>query len=229
MGEPAKKIEIIQDIYSVSSMLREIKETRQKIYLWQILDKAGKRKVHLADVKIINSEKLLFDIRPPRDGVFRLNHPSILFFYAPSFSIGFSASVKEYDQKSIIVHYPEKMNKLLGQAAASLKLVEDENEEQFIHLRSDLRKEAQGEQYVTIVRKTGSCVGESGEYILADMSSNGMGMITFDPGEFSIGEIIHVSEINGKEISKVLIGEVVSVRKKDDSLDEFKVGVKLCG
>lgn len=63
-------------------------------------------------------------------------------------------------------------------------------------------------------------------YKLWDLSRGGMSYIAFSENEFTKGGVIHVVGFNEFDLDDPLVGMVMSVRPVDETLSEFKVGIK---
>ena len=223
----SEKKEQILDEFEIHSFFRVLSQNKDKIWLWQKELVDGKRIVQYGIVRKVDLIKKVIHISPNSSRGFKFENLDEFFFYHSQKSLAFKFKAREVTKEMMIVPIPKSFHKLSSDFLKNVELVEKENEEQFKHLRGAPRVQPQGDQFVSLVRvQTDSTYSKLEIFSLYDISQGGMGFRIDDPAEFDIGEVLEVKNINEKEVPKVMIGEVVSIRQHESQQNEFKVGVK---
>ncbi|WP_127714534.1 PilZ domain-containing protein [Halobacteriovorax sp. HLS] len=223
----SEKKDQISDEFEIHSFFRVLNQNRDKIWLWQKELVDGKRIVQYGIVKKVDLIKQVVHIAPNSSKGFKFESLDEFFFYHSQKSLAFKFKAREITKEMMIVPIPKSFHKLSSDFLKNVELIEKENEEQFKHLRGAPRVQPQGDQFVSLVRVLpDNSYSKLEIFSLYDISQGGMGFKVEDPSEFDIGEVVEVKNINEKEVPKLMIGEVVSIRQQESERSEFKVGVK---
>ncbi len=99
----------------------------------------------------------------------------------------------------------------------------EEEDKLFAGQRSSPRARPKDDKWVKVAAVKGN---GPDIYKLWDLSRGGMSYISFSENEFAKGSLIHVVGFNEFDLDDPLVGVVMSVRAVDETLSEFKVGIK---
>ncbi len=230
----AMKLQQIDNHYEVLLTLKNLVARNDKVWLWQKNIPGKGRPIHYGFLRIVDDTKNILEFRPLRTNSFKFQAKEEIFIYAESETITFKQTMRESTSQLLRCSIPKELFVLPRQMFEKLQVIEKENEADNLHKRKIPRKVAQNGQVAGLVRTNGTTIKSFKNllvesYMLHDISTGGMAFLIDDPGEFNEKEGVALVSIDGKLIAKPLVGEVRSIRKMDNDLDQFKVGVKFEG
>jgi len=220
------RAKIIVDELEILDILTEIKEVREKLWIWQKGTDKVERRVHFGFIRSLNLVQNFLDIKAPVGTKFKFAEKGDIYIFSKEESMAFKAAIRNSGPDFISISFPTKLNQLTSEELKNIQIIEKEQEEKFSHLRGTPRTQVEEDQTIHLKRIDGKHMGEEDDYTLFDISTGGMAFLVFDPGDFIKNEKLVVTMMNGKSLPKHLRGKVVSIRKVDDQEDQFKVGVQ---
>ncbi|MCK5884405.1 MAG: PilZ domain-containing protein [Bacteriovoracaceae bacterium] len=213
---------LINDL-EIIQIFKTLLNSGQKVWLWQNpKDKGGSRHAHYAVVKRYDVIDKYIEVRPIEGAQFRFTFDTPVFLMSEGCDVAFQLKIRKFEPLFIAFETPQKMKIVSGDFKRGLQIVEKEDEEKFSHMRTAPRKSAAEQRSIGITK--GESERNTIYYFLYDISSGGMGFLTDDPGEFTIGDFVVAHAIDGNPLPKALRGKVVAIRNMEESLS-FKVGV----
>jgi hypothetical protein len=224
----ARKInpEFITDDLEIIDIFRLILKSKEKLWTWQqVPNKSGQRPVHFSLIKKVDPIKKTIEIEPTNKSGYRFSEQNDIFLYSRKKNVAIKFKAKWIDKQYIIFSIPQRLNQLSRELAEKISIVEKENEEANKHKRTAPRKKTEGGFVMLIKNYDDPASHKAILYNLYDISSGGMGLKVQDPGEFIKGMKVKIISINGKNLGKSILGEVMSVREMPED-QCFKIGVK---
>lgn len=225
--QPERKF--ITDDLEIIGIFKEFVRSRKHLWAWQQTpDATGKRPVHFITVKKVDAiKKTIYVVANNTDG-FRFTKGAEIFLFCADRGLAIKTPMRELEKEYITIPLPMRLNVLSKEFLEKIELVERENEENNLHKRAAPRSQAKSGQLVGIDK-----IDEEGKVLRADLfplydiSAGGVGFKVHDPAEFTAGDRIRVTHVDGKPLGKPLIGIVMAVRQMEDEIiDTFKIGVK---
>lgn len=215
----------ITDDLEIIDIFRQLINSKEKLWTWQqIPNDAGVRPVHFSVIKKFDPMKKTVRIEPTTQDGFRFVKKYDVFVYSRKRNIAIKFKSHQMTSSYIIFNMPSRLNVLSRELAEKISIVEKENEQANMHLRTTPRKKTAA-GFVSLIKNPDQPGYNPEIFNLYDISSGGMGFKINDPGEFIKGMKVKIVNINGKELDKSMYGEVMSVREMPDEMC-FKVGVK---
>lgn len=216
--------DFLSDDLEIINIFKKLLCRGTRVWLWQNPEeKGGKRHAHYAVVKRYDVLEKYIEVRPIEGAQFRFTPKRPVFLLSDDCGVAFQLKVRKFEPLFIAFETPDKLKEVSDDFKRGLQIVEREDEEKFSHMRTAPRKSAGTDKSIGITK--GAAEGTPTYYFLYDISSGGMGFLTEDPGEFSVGDSLVAHAIDGNPLPKALHGEVVAVRNLEDSAS-FKVGVR---
>ncbi|MBH46790.1 MAG: hypothetical protein CME71_01325 [Halobacteriovorax sp.] len=219
----------ITDDLEIIGIFKEFARSRKCLWAWQQnLDASGRRPVHFITIKKVDPIKKTIVVYPNNSDGFRFSKGSEIFLFCSDRGLAIKTSVRELEKDFITIPLPPRLNVLSKEFLQKIELVERENEDSNKHKRAAPRSQAKTGQLVGIdkIDKNEQTI-RSDLHALYDISAGGMGFMVNDPAEFSVGDRVRVTHVDGKKLPKELIGNVVAVRHlEEEVVDTFKIGVK---
>ena len=217
------KLQTIDDYFEITSILEFISYNDLKLFLWQRKAKNEKRVFHYGKIHKIEKLEKIIRFIPAKTQGFKFDITSPLYIFSEDRCVAWKAWIKRFEPQMVTCEYPQKLNQVEKDFMEKLQFVEVEDEERHINERAAPRKNAKEGQLIALERiKTNKLV----THFLYDLSQGGMAFLVDDPGEYEVGEKIRLIQLDGVELDKKIDGEVVAIRKKEESLGEFKVCIK---
>lgn len=219
----------ITDDLEIIGIFKEFARTRKSLWAWQQTpDQTGKRPVHFITIKKVDAIKKTIVVYPNNSDGFRFTKDSEIFLFCSIRGLAIKTAVREFEKDFLTIPLPKKLNILSKEFLEKIELVERENENNHKHERVAPRSQAKTGQLVGIDKLNPSLETLRSElFNLYDISAGGMGFMVHDPAEYTPGDKIRVTHVDGKALPKHLYGEVMAVRQiEGESVDTFKVGVK---
>jgi len=227
------KLNKIDNYFAVVMTLRTICERGDKVKKKKKSTQEGKpRPVHYGVLHKINETNGRLEFRPFRTSIFRFANAEDLFVYSESESVSFKAKVFNCGELFLICALPSALHILASNLFEDIQLVEREDESAHVHKRETPRKPAKPGQLAGIIRMKAENENIKLRdlpleiFVLHDISTGGMAILVDDPGEFTVNNRVILVTIDAKNLARPIYGRVMSIRKMDGDLDQFKVGVK---
>ena len=242
-----KKINFANDFHQIKSFFTGLRSGQEQVILWQKVD-SDVRSVRYAFV-----EKTLFDqrelwLKAKSSEAFQFKK-GIIFCYIDDSQAVFKSTIREINEHLISIAYPEEltlldysdpmtsdMNYIRNHGEGNIQDIlqlksltgpnspfEPEDDEKYGAIRQSQRIKPKEEKKVLLVRDSDP---KGSIYKLLDLSQGGAGLQVTDREIFKLQEIIQITEIDGKPLTKVLVGEVVAIRPLSSENKEFKIGIK---
>lgn len=221
--ELTEKLTTIDDYFEITSLIDFIFSNDLNLFLWQHRRAHDKRVFHYGRIhKVKKLEKLLYFV-PSKTQGFRFDISSPLYLFSQDKCVAWKCWIKSCESTMVTCEYPQKLSRVERDYIEKLQFVEVEDEEKYKDQRTTPRKNAKEGQMVGIERlKLNKVFTE----FLYDLSQGGMAFLVDDPGEYEVGEKLRLVSLDGVALEKIIEGEVVAIRKKEESLGEFKVCIK---
>ncbi len=218
-----ENLKVIDDYFEVSSIIDSIFSNNLNLFLWQHKRANEKRVFHYARIhKVEKLEKVLRFV-PSKTQGFRFDITAPLYIFSQDKCVAWKCWMKSCEAMMVAGEYPQKISQVERDYIEKLQFVEVEDEEKFKDQRAVPRKNAREGQMVGVERLK---LEKVFTHFLYDLSQGGMAFLVDDPGEYEVGEQVRLTMLDGVEVEKKIEGEVVAIRKKEESLGEFKVCIK---
>jgi hypothetical protein len=242
-----KKITFANDFHQIKSLFSGLRSGQEPVIIWQKVDN------DVRSVRYAYVEKSLFDqkelwLKAKTSEPFQFKK-GILFCYIDDHQVVFKSTTKEINQQLICISYPEELTLLDGtdtmtsdmsyirshgegniQDILHLKSLtganspfDPEDDEKYGAIRQSQRIKPKEEKKVLVVRDSDP---KGTIFKLLDLSQGGAGLQVENNDVFKLQEIIQITAIDGKPLTKVLVGEVVAIRPLAPEYKEFKIGIK---
>lgn len=219
----------ITDDLEIIGIFKEFVKSKKHMWAWQQNpDASGKRPVHFITVKKVDPIKKTIVVYANNSDGFRFTKGAEIFLFCSNRGLAIKTPVRELEKEYLTIPLPARLNLLSKEFLEKIELVEKENEDNHKHKRGAPRSQAKSGQLVGIdkLSDNGSIL-RTDLYSLYDISAGGMGFKVHDPAEFTTGDLIRVTHVDGKLLGKALTGVVMAVRQMEDEiLETFKIGVK---
>jgi hypothetical protein len=242
-----KKITFANEFHQIRSLFSGLRAGQEQIILWQKIDN------DVRSVRYAFIEKTLFDqrelwLKAKTAEAFQFKKGTIFCFIDDS-QVVFKTSIKEINDHLLCLSYPEEvtlldsndqmtedMNYIRNHGEGNIQDIlhlksltgpnspfEPEDDEKYGSIRQSQRIKPKEEKKVLVVRDTDP---KGTVFRLLDLSQGGAGLHVTNKELFQLKEIIQITAIDGKPLTKVLVGEVVAIRPLSSENNEFKIGIK---
>lgn len=220
--------QVITDDLEIAGILKGLSQNKTKLWCWQNTKVDGERPVHYCLVQKVDQIKKIFTIRPTNKHGFRFVDGEPIFIFAQGRCVACKLDMRDLNKQGIILPLPDKLSVLNESFIQQVELVEREDEAANEHKREAARKTAKTGQMVGVrkINKETEELETLDFYTLYDMSKGGMGIKVNDPAEFQKSDILVLVSVDGKDLSKAIRGQVMSIRQTEDIVESFKVGIK---
>ena len=225
MGQTENITEDLEILRYLNTWLNE----REMLWLWQVMeDNNNQRLIHYAMISKVDMLKKEVWIKPAKTDVFRFDRMADLFIYIPKECMAIKVSIRKFEQNYLTFSFPDKMTNVPGDFFENIHLIEQEDEEKFVHMRTCPRRKSGGMQLIGVQITAHNNQARLKDFTLYDLSQGGMAFLASDPGECVVGEKVLLRSIDGKELGKRPKGTVVAIRILEDEDGEkmIKVSVK---
>ena len=221
--ELQEKLRTIDDYFEITSLIDFIFSNDLKLFLWQHKRAHEKRVFHYGRIHKVEKLDKLLRFVPSKTQGFKFDITSPLYVFSEDKCIAWKCWIKRFEPELVTCEYPVKVSQVERDYIEKLQFIEVEDETKHIDQRAVPRKNAKEGQMIGVERLKLSKVVN---HFLYDLSQGGMAFLVDDPGEYDVGEKIRLVQLDGVELDKKIDGEVVAIRKKEESLGEFKVCIK---
>lgn len=224
-AELQEKLKTLEDYFEISSLIDSIFSNDLKLFLWQNkrVKRVNNRVFHYAFIHKIDKIEKILRFVPAKTQNFKFEMGLPLYVFSEDKSVAWKCTIKSFEPQLMTCRYPEKVSQAERDLAKRLQFLEVEDEEKHIEQRTAPRKNAKEGQMIGIERLK---LSTTSTHFLYDFSQGGMAFLVDDPGEYEVGEKIRLFRLDGVELEKKIDGEVVAIRKKEETLGEFKVCIK---
>jgi hypothetical protein len=242
-----KKITFANEFHQIRSLFSGLRAGQEQVILWQRIDN-DVRSVRYAFIEknIFYNKEIWLKAKTSESFEFK---KGVMFCYIDDSQAVFKTTIKEINENLLCINYPEELTLLeKGDAMMSdmnyirthgegniqdilhLKSLtgpnspfEPEDDEKYGSIRQSQRIKPKEEKKVLVVRDTDP---KGTVFRLLDLSQGGAGLHVTNKELFQLKEIIQITAIDGKPLTKVLVGEVVAIRPLSSENNEFKIGIK---
>lgn len=221
--ELQENLKVIDDYFEVSGIIDFIFSNNLNLFLWQHKRANEKRVFHYGRIHKVEKLEKIVRFVPSKTQGFRFDITAPLYIFSQDKCVAWKCWMKSCETSMVTGEYPQKLSQVERDYIEKLQFVEVEDEEKFKDQRAVPRKNAREGQMVGVERLK---LGKVFTHFLYDLSQGGMAFLVDDPGEYEVGEQIRLTMLDGVEVEKKIEGEVVAIRKKEESLGEFKVCIK---